>query len=78
MSPTLYNEKLFDGRAYDRVAYTRELLQKAGAPPEKTTDAYINTLWDMREVLVRMHRERGMEQKLMPGTRLLEFTKLLA
>ena len=78
MSPTLWNGKLRGGKPYDRVEYTRELLQKKSAPPEELTDEYIKALWDARETLVKLHHGGyDGQQQLSPGMGLLEFTRKL-
>lgn len=62
MSPTLYNGRLYNGTPYDRIQYTRALLEKReGTSPTELTDAHIQTLWNIREILVQLHyfaRER--------------------
>lgn len=78
MSPSLYDGKLFDGRDYNRIEYTRELLQKSGEPAEHLTDQYIQDLWRFREVLVHFHNKfRGqtlppIQKKLTPFIHLLD------
>ncbi len=76
MSPTLYNGKLRGGREYDKIEYTRGLLEKSGASSDELTDEYIEELWDLREILVKLHYERVDPAKL-DRTSLLAIVRLL-
>ena len=76
MSPGLRNGKLWDGREYHRVQYVRELLKKESTPPEHLTDSYIESLWRMRETLIRFKSTR--RGQLNPNTlSMRELLKLL-
>jgi len=57
MSPMLYNGKLVGGGKFEKKGYVREMLVKDGAEAEELTDEFIKTLWRVREILVRMHRQ---------------------
>jgi hypothetical protein len=71
MSPSLYNGKLRNGKEYDKVEYVRNLLEKSGASPDELTDEYINGLWEIREILVKLHYEHvdpaKLERASIPG-----------
>jgi hypothetical protein len=56
MYPGLTNGKLHGGGVFEEIEYVRDLLKKKGAPPEHLTDAYIESLWKMREALIRFKR----------------------
>ncbi len=58
LSPMLRNGKIADGRDYDRNQYTRERLIAMGVSESEATDEFINSLWDVREVLIAMHVRR--------------------
>ncbi len=55
LSPFLYDNKLPDGRVYDKKEYTKEKLKKAGFPDESITDEFVNEIWKNRELLILLH-----------------------
>ena len=78
MSPSLYNGKLHNGKEYNRIEYVRGLLQELGVSDEKLTDEYIKELWDMREVLVKMHNKFRGEELSLENMKLANLVGLLS
>jgi hypothetical protein len=77
MSPFLYDGKLPGGIKYERMQYTRELLIKRNLmKEEEITDDFLQTLWDAREVMVRLHdlQSRGLigEIRQLTGEQLIK------
>ncbi len=55
LSPSLYNGKLVNWKVYDNIKFTREKLIEIGSTEEELTDEYINSLWMLRELLLKMY-----------------------
>ena len=58
LSPSLYNGKLMNWIEYDKIEYSREKLRDFGVTEEELTDEFINSLWAIREILVKMYYHR--------------------
>ncbi|HEU0050716.1 MAG TPA: hypothetical protein VFQ60_01515 [Patescibacteria group bacterium] len=77
MSPSLIGGKLWDGKSFDKIEYVREILRKRGEPEDHLTDQYIKSLWNLREVLVKLHQNlRGRPLNTAPK-KLVPFVHLL-
>ncbi len=77
MSPSLYEGKLINGTPYDEVEYVKELLKKQGAVSEELTDDYIKNLWNVREILVKMHSKTAGKRENQPKPKMLDFIQYL-
>ena len=72
MSPNVYPGK----KEENRIDYTRKLLNKIGAPEAQLTDEFINTLWENREMMLKLHYNKVNPENLVSMNKLLEAVKL--
>lgn len=64
LSPSLFNDRLSDGREYNRIEYAKERLRAFGATDEELSDESVSFLMNMRELLIHMHTSRVSPDKL--------------
>ena len=74
MFPPLYDEAVRKEN-YDKRKYVRELLWKEDAENWEKTDEYIDTLWNLRKLLVRLYMQ-DIPKKL-PDNRPMTLSRLV-
>lgn len=56
--PLLLNDKLPNGRPYEKISYARDRLMGMGVSPEEATDEFVNDVFKVRELLLKLHQAR--------------------
>lgn len=57
--PLLLNDKLPNGRPYERISYARERLIGMGVSPQEATDEFVHDVFKVRELLLKLHEGRA-------------------